>query len=233
MDLRQFGKVQTDGSVILSRSERLQREYKRIPQSKDVKRFLVKNKLDPVFSSVISAIGTKGNDLYVRFHNASVYVYYGQSTKFTNFIQSASKGQFFNFSVRPTKRYKKLESLYIPDDYIVDKKFKIEQDIAQKNAILDKAKPIETNVITNIYNSNGELVNNMLSKRYIKNLPSTQLSDNELFDRLDTLYLQDLTKGLNGKRMSVDKVLVKGIPYNKVTIDDLILYLGINDQLSL
>lgn len=116
-----LGQVREDGSILLSNENIKFREaqtgdYKRIRQTTRQSIYLAEQGLKSVNSSFISAIGVKDNDLYVRFHNASLYVYYGFAKEIDDFFMANSKGQFFNKFIRPTKRYKKLDSMPFPKD---------------------------------------------------------------------------------------------------------------------
>ena len=69
-------------------------EYERILTSVENQQILRSQGYTPVFSSNVSGIQRKGNDLYIRFHNASIYVYPNQGNRFNDLLLSPSKGKW-------------------------------------------------------------------------------------------------------------------------------------------
>lgn len=116
IDLSFLGTVRADGSVLLSNDninyrQEMTGDYERIRQSSDVNYELSLLGYQAVTSSVISAIGVFGDNLQIRFHNGSVYEYYGFADRFAPMMRALSKGQYFNRNIRPTKNYAKLGNI--------------------------------------------------------------------------------------------------------------------------
>ena len=114
-----IGVVMADGSILLHDEnikyrEEMTAHYQRIAQSPDQKDQLDKWGYQAVNSSFISGVGVFGDNLRIRFHNASVYEYYGFADRFDKMLMANSKGQFFNYYIRPTKRYKYIGKLEFP-----------------------------------------------------------------------------------------------------------------------
>lgn len=125
LDLSHLGELQADGSILLFDKNIKYREamtgyYRRIRQSNEQKSFLGSKGYTVVTSSVISAVRESDDNLYIRFHNSSVYVYYGFGGMLSSVLAANSKGQFFNKNIRPTMMYDKLESLPLPKEYALD-----------------------------------------------------------------------------------------------------------------
>lgn len=125
MDLSHLGTIQDDGSILLFDRNIKYREamtgyYRRIRQSPEQRSFLGKNGYTSVLSSFISAVRVEGRDLFIRFHNNSVYQYFGFGDMRRSFLMANSKGQFFNRNVRPTEMYVKVEDLPFPQEYELD-----------------------------------------------------------------------------------------------------------------
>ena len=117
--LDHLGTVNPDGSITLHDEnikfrEAMKGHYQRIRPTPKQKMFLAKNGFQWVNSSFISGIGVFDNDLRIRFHNGSLYEYYGYGYIYDGMMRSLSKGQFFNKNIRPTKRYAKIGKLDFP-----------------------------------------------------------------------------------------------------------------------
>lgn len=114
-----LGTIQSDGSILLHDENIQYREamtgrYRRIRQTGRQSVWLDQQGFTTVSSSFISAVGVKESDLYIRFHNSSVYVYYGFANHFDKIMEANSKGQYFNRAIRPTRRYQKTDSMPFP-----------------------------------------------------------------------------------------------------------------------
>lgn len=114
-----IGTVRADGSILLDDEnikfrEAMTKRFQRIRQTTKQRVFLAENGLTAVTSSFISAIGTRDDDLFVRFHNSSFYIYYGYAHLYEDMLRANSKGQFFNRYVRPTRRYEKIDNVPFP-----------------------------------------------------------------------------------------------------------------------
>ena len=93
------------------------RKYKRIRPSSDEKNKLAENNLQWVLSSNVSAVGSVGDDLIIRFHNGSLYKYPGNGNLLNAMLKSASKGHFVWIKLRrPNARYQRIGSLPLLSD---------------------------------------------------------------------------------------------------------------------
>ena len=92
-------------------------EYERIKTSVDNQRILKEQGYTPVYSSNVSAIQRQLKDLYIRFHNGSVYVYPGSGDMFNDLLTSSSKGKWVWANLRrPNKPYNKVGSMPLEGD---------------------------------------------------------------------------------------------------------------------
>ena len=77
--------------------------FKRIKTSVADQQTLKDAGYTPFFSSNVSAGQRDGSDLYIRFHNGSVYKYPNQGENFSELIVSGSKGKWVWANLRRTK----------------------------------------------------------------------------------------------------------------------------------
>lgn len=120
--MTKLGQVLPDGQILLYDEnikfrEAMTGHYRRRRHTPEQMYYLSQQGYQHVLSSFISAIATKDNDLFVRFHNGSVYRYSNFSWAYDEILQANSKGQYFNRRIRPTKNYEKIDSLPFPTDY--------------------------------------------------------------------------------------------------------------------
>lgn len=93
------------------------RDYRRFRPSPEERTYLAERGLRWVLSSNVSAIGTQGDDLVIRFHNGSVYAYIGQADKVDDIFKSNSKGRWvWRHLRRKGVPYKKIGAISLPDD---------------------------------------------------------------------------------------------------------------------
>lgn len=93
------------------------RPYRRWKYTPAEKIQLANNGLQWVLSSNVSAVGVDDNDLIIRFHNGSMYRYFGQGELFQPMMKSNSKGHYVWVKLRkPKARYQKIGSLPFTDD---------------------------------------------------------------------------------------------------------------------
>ena len=101
----------------MTRLEDKGRKYKRIRPSPTEKIQLANSGLQWVLSSNVSAVGEDGEDLIVRFHNGSMYRYFGAGKLFDAMLKSNSKGHFVWAKLRrPKVAYMKIGSLSFRGD---------------------------------------------------------------------------------------------------------------------
>lgn len=125
IDLSALGTIRADGSILIDNTNVAYREamtgdYKRVRQTSDVRYELGKLGYTSVLSSFISAVGVFGDNIRIRFHNGSVYEYYGFADKFDAMMRSSSKGQYFIKNIRPTKKYSKIASIDITPSTVME-----------------------------------------------------------------------------------------------------------------
>ena len=97
------------------------RQYQRILLSEESTKELESRGYETVFSSNVSAIATQDDDLIIRFHNGSVYAYDKQAKNYERMMAAASKGKWvWRFLIRKNVPYRKVGSLPLPEDRIVD-----------------------------------------------------------------------------------------------------------------
>jgi len=93
------------------------RKYQRILPSMREQAILKREGFTWVFSSNVSGVATSGRDLIIRFHNASIYSYQNQASKFEDILAAASKGKWvWRFLRRPNVPYQKIGSLPLDQD---------------------------------------------------------------------------------------------------------------------
>ena len=97
------------------------RQYRRYRPDSNQKVQLGEAGYQWVLSSCISAIGTDGDDLLIRFQNASTYTYPGSAKFYRRMLQSNSKGKFFWSRIRrPNLPYKRTGKLRLNKDIDLD-----------------------------------------------------------------------------------------------------------------
>lgn len=102
------------------------RKYPRVRPSANEKYQLEKAGFQWTLSSFISAIGTEGNNLLIRFKNSTVYSYPNKATLFDKMLKAPSKGKFFWRNLRQMKNFTKgasfpLESdINLEDDQLIE-----------------------------------------------------------------------------------------------------------------
>ncbi len=110
IDLSHLGTKQQDGSILLFDKNR---EYKRVRQSNEQRTYLFNQGFQPVQSSNVSALRKDEKDLYIRFLNGSVYVYYNCSDIYDLIINSNSKGhavwRYLRWAKKPYNKVGKID----------------------------------------------------------------------------------------------------------------------------
>jgi len=93
------------------------RFYKRKRPSPDEKIMLANEGLQYTLSSNVSAVGTDGDDLIIRFHNGSLYSYTNRAHLIDDILRSSSKGHWvFAHLRRNNAKFKKIGSLPLKSD---------------------------------------------------------------------------------------------------------------------
>jgi hypothetical protein len=93
------------------------RTYQRILHSDTSEKKLNEAGFETVFSSNVSAIAVRGDDLIIRFHNSSIYSYANQGKNYERMMAAASKGKWvWRFLRRPNVPYAKIGTLPLPED---------------------------------------------------------------------------------------------------------------------
>lgn len=93
------------------------RPYQRILPSEESIDKLEQEGFEWVFSSNVSGVKAVGNDLYIRFHNGSIYRYDGMGGKFERLMAASSKGKWvWRFLRRAGVDYQKVGTLPLDED---------------------------------------------------------------------------------------------------------------------
>jgi hypothetical protein len=93
------------------------RDYRRFRHSAVENLYLNQNGFISVESSNVSAVAKNDEDLIIRFHNGSIYRYYGQGNRYDDIFKSNSKGKWVWRNLRrKAVRYAKIGTLPLPDD---------------------------------------------------------------------------------------------------------------------
>ena len=98
------------------RSEDL-KPYKRILPSRQSRSEMRKRGYTWVLSSNVSGVASRGEDLYIRFHNGSVYQYPNQGDKMHQLLDASSKGRWVWDNLRrPNVSYRRVGELPLDED---------------------------------------------------------------------------------------------------------------------
>jgi hypothetical protein len=109
------------------------REYKRINPTIKERGKLAEEGYTWVLSSNVSAVAQRGNDLYIRFHNASLYRYPNKGNLFERILAASSKGKWvWRFLRRKNVEYEKVGTLPLDQDIDVSDEEIIERAVGFK-----------------------------------------------------------------------------------------------------
>jgi len=93
------------------------RDYQRIEPSQKSRQRLRERGFTWVLSSNVSAVRTYEKDLYIRFHNGSLYKYPNRANLFEPMLESSSKGRFvWNELRRKNVAYSKVGAMPLDED---------------------------------------------------------------------------------------------------------------------
>lgn len=93
------------------------RDYRRYRHSSDETAYLASRGLQHVLSSNVSAVGIIDDDLIIRFHNGSLYLYEGMASSFESIMRSNSKGRWVWQHLRRARvPYRKIGTMPLVDD---------------------------------------------------------------------------------------------------------------------
>lgn len=93
------------------------REYKRIVPTIKERGALSEKGYTWVLSSNVSAVAQQGGDLYIRFHNGSLYRYPNKANLFERILAASSKGKWvWRFLRRKNVSYEKVGTLPLDQD---------------------------------------------------------------------------------------------------------------------
>lgn len=107
------------------------RKYKRYLHDADERFKLAKEGFQAVTSSNVSAVGKSDDDLMIRFHNGSVYRYFGMGDELMSILGSNSKGEWvWRYLRRAGVPYTLEGVLPLPDDLEMtdEEMFKLDDD---------------------------------------------------------------------------------------------------------
>lgn len=150
MRTTEIGEVREDGSILLYDENIKGRKGlpRRIRPSAAQKQVLAEKGLQWVLSSFISAIGDDEGDLVIRFHNGSLYRYYGFAPHMDKMLGATSKGKYFWRHIRDTKNYVREGELKFKTDLAMEDTELFESMQAEMNkVIMEMAKKGTTEVI--------------------------------------------------------------------------------------
>ena len=134
-------------------------EFKRIKTSVSDQRTLKEQGYTPFFSSNVSAGQRDGTDLYIRFHNGSIYKYPNQGKNFGDLLLSASKGKWVWNNLRRKKvAYSRVGSLPLTGDRDITDEEMFQELTKRKIPI-----PITSRLLTTIINSENLLATTVIS----------------------------------------------------------------------
>lgn len=101
----------------MTRLQDKNRDYRRWDHSAAERFTLAKHGFQAVQSSNVSAVGTSGDDLMIRFHNGSIYRYFGMGDELMSILSSNSKGKWvWRYLRRAGVPYQFVGMLALPDD---------------------------------------------------------------------------------------------------------------------
>lgn len=172
VDLFEIGEILPNGTFRLYDGLR---EYKRIRQTTAQKNFLANNGLQFVNSSALSSVGVQDNDLVIRFHNGSMYLYDNGAVKFDDLLNSNSKGRYFNRQIKGKYPFKRLGKLSFPQS-------------------LQTVETVEMELL-----SDDEIFNTLETREFkqlISNLENPQINFNVAVDKSGNELLQILINGV-------------------------------------
>lgn len=116
-----IGEVQSDNSIRLYDRNINYRDYRRIRPSPDQKLKLASWGLQWVSSSNVSGVGINGDDLYIRFLNASLYKYPNQAELFDKIMKANSKGKaVWKYLRRTNVPYERVGSLPFDNQEVIE-----------------------------------------------------------------------------------------------------------------
>jgi hypothetical protein len=110
-ETRTFKRTDKAGKVVSNK------EYRRIIPTVRETAILQRNGFTPLASSNVSAAAQRGNDLYIRFWNSSIYKYLNQGKNFERLVGAASHGKWvWRFLRKANIPYEKVGSLPLQQD---------------------------------------------------------------------------------------------------------------------
>lgn len=138
------------------------RKYQRLRPTIKEQAILANSGYTWLLSSNVSAVATSGTDLYIRFHNGSLYRYKGKANLKENLIAATSKGKWvWRFLRRRNVPYQKVGSMPLDSDLDVTD----EELFAQQVGI--DIKDVDLDNVQQLDKFNGEtigLINTTVTK---------------------------------------------------------------------
>lgn len=94
--------------LLLREGDEYLEQFDKVELSEEEQDELLNERWSPLFSSNIKAVKQEGNDLYIMFHDGSVYYYPNKSSMYIPFNEALSAGRLLHRTIRFAKGYKKI-----------------------------------------------------------------------------------------------------------------------------
>ncbi len=128
-----------------SRTLNEKRDYQRILPDFKARKELRERGFTWVLSSNVSAVRRQDNNLYIRFHNGSLYEYPNLGNRYEEILDAESKGRWvWNELRRKNVSYRKLGSMPMEDDLDVDDEEVMKIGITWQEIATLQAMPLNT-----------------------------------------------------------------------------------------
>ena len=172
-------------------------EYERISIPMSNQKILREQGYTPFYSSNVSGGQRTGKDLYIRFHNGSVYVYPNQGKRFGDLALSPSKGKWVWANLRrPNVSYSKVGSMPLTGD----------RDVTDEELFEEASRVLIQ--ITGITTLTPEVVEQMgMNLALTKQAGTIQ----DIADRIVKAGTQDLTSGFGDTQFTYKTQQIKTV----------------------
>jgi len=138
------------------------RDYQRIEPSQKSRQRLRERGFTWVLSSNVSAVRTHKTDLYIRFHNGSLYKYPNRANLFEPMLGSSSKGRFvWNELRRKNVAYSKVGAMPLEEDIQTEDE-EIMQPLIDRN-IMESLKIREDLTLSKLFTYNVDDFDSMIT----------------------------------------------------------------------
>ncbi len=156
------------------------RKYQRLRPTIKEQAILANSGYTWLLSSNVSAVATSGTDLYIRFHNGSLYRYKGKANLEENLIAATSKGKWvWRFLRRRNVPYQKVGSMPLDSDLDVTD----EELFAQQVGV--DIKDVDLDNLQQLDKFNGETIG-LINTAVTQDVLLSALAINSLINTLAT-----------------------------------------------